>query len=255
MRRELIERAFSSIFPSPVRAPGVVHGQKINTVAQSGTTVVAFRYKDGLIMAADRKTSGGYFFIDNLEAMKIHEVAVHTGFGAAGAVAHIQLVLHELELINSSFRSRARHPLSVRGQVNYISNMIRDYSLYVCPWGLEAHSLIAGIDHEGASIYGIFVDGAVLEYPYSSVGSGSDQAIARLDQEQRQLKAGSFKEKAAIELALRAIRQAGLRDSGSSDLRTALPSVAKITYKNGFEFIDEDVLKPVVAGLVEELKS
>lgn len=253
MRSEVIDRIFDARFPSRTRlfSRGAGHGEKPAT-KESGTTVMAFPYKDGVIMASDRKTSGGYFFIVSLNTVKIHGVGIHAGFGAAGSVSHIQMVHDELVLINSSFMNQTRYPLSIRGQAHYVASWLRDYSIYVSPWYLEAQSIIAGVDKKGVSIFEVEIDGALLRHPYVVVGSGTEQATAILDQSRRTILGKSLSESKALDLALRALWQSGYRDSGSSDLRVAIPTVAKITFKNGFEMLDRDAVSHAVDLIKKE---
>src|SRR3989344_5258270 len=52
----------------------------------SGTTIAAFTYKDGVVMAADRQTSAGYHR-SSTETQKIVDVSSHSVMGSAGMVS------------------------------------------------------------------------------------------------------------------------------------------------------------------------
>ena len=62
---------------------------RTSKAVRSGTTIIAFTYHDGVLMAADRQTSAG-FRVWSPEAVKIHMVSPMSLWGAAGLVAYIQ---------------------------------------------------------------------------------------------------------------------------------------------------------------------
>lgn len=221
---------------------------------QSGTTILAFRYNGGVIMAADRKTSVG-FSIKTLDTVKIHQIAGYTAIGCAGFISDIQFTLEKLKDVNISFRSRYGKWLTIEGQVNYLVNLLRD------SWQdlsfLVTDSIIVGRSFFGeVKIHQVTRDGCSLELSYIADGSGGDDAESVLFDSRKQIGEKSLSLDDGIKLALRAIFKSGAKDNFSSDLRVSYPSIAVITANDEFRFVEDGKVREEADLIIreEELK-
>ena len=208
----------------------------------TGTTILAFQYKDGILLGADRKTSLGYMRIKSLGAIKIHQVNPLTCAAFAGAVSDIQCLLDLLMRVNKSFYSRYSQILTVGGQVNFLSKNIRCYCAENEQFTAEV--IIAGCNSVGEfEIYEIGLDGAKYKFDYVTLGSGGDDAESVLYESRKLIRDKTLTFEQALNLAIRALYKSGIKDNFSGDLRMACPSIATITADKGAQFIDDEVIK------------
>jgi proteasome beta subunit len=139
-----------------------------------GTTIVAMRYTDGVVMAGDRRATEG-FNIAHRGIEKVFPADRHSGVSIAGAagpaiemVKLFQLQLEHYEKLNGN-------ALSLEGKANQLSQMIRG-NLPMAMQGLAVVPLFAGYDHDisGGRIFSYDpTGGRYEEQAFHSVGSGS----------------------------------------------------------------------------------
>lgn len=253
MRRNLIEEILDSVIPKPT--PAVILGRaspgtsdERAKLPKTGTTIIAFKYADGVLFAADRKTTGGYLSILSLDTIKIEKIASHTAMGCAGLVADAQFLKKLMEEVNGSFKSRHGFPLSLEGQVNYATTLCRNFRFYINPWGwgLEIQAVIGGMDVSGeAKIFEIYGEGSLYEKNFTAIGSGTDHAMGVLKDNRKNLFERKLDLEESVEVGVKAVFRAGEADNGTADVRVATPNVAVIT-KKGFEFVDAKAVKKAV---------
>src|SRR3989344_6654890 len=179
MKRELLERVLHSVIPRSQILEHARNGPKSASRSEkrmhSGTTVLAFRYADGVLFAADRKTSDSYLGIIDVDSYKIHQLSNLSIIGCAGSVGDIQFVVKAIEQVAEGFWGQFGYPLSILGQANHLANILRDFSFYV--WPLEVHALIGGLSLKGEfEIYEVWGDGGKRKGDYITIGSGTDYA-------------------------------------------------------------------------------
>ncbi len=209
--------------------------------APEGTTVLAFRYKNGVVMAGDRRATSGNLIAHNrvrkvFAADRFSAVAVS---GTAGiAIELIRLFQTELE----HYEKLEGHRLSLEGKANYLASMIRR-QLPMAFQGLVVIPLFAGFDEEtstGRLFSFDVVGGRYEEIDYTATGSGGRDAKLYL----RGAYSADAEEPAAVRLALEALVRAAEEDSatGGPDLRRDIyPNVA-IVDARGFREVPEDTV-------------
>src|SRR3989344_1682092 len=260
---DLADKILDSVFPRPSlstkfsgRGGATMSAGRDDTkdkLPYTGTTVLAFKYKNGIMFAADRKTSGGYLRIFSLDTIKIEEVASHTVIGCAGLVADSQFLKGILEETNGSFGGKYRFPLSTEGQANYIVNLCRNFRFYINPWdmGLEIQAILGGMDFSGDfKIFEISGEGSLYKKDFTAIGSGTDHALGVLRENKKSLVKKNLNLQESMAVAVKAIYRAGEADSGTSDIRVAIPSIAVVT-KTGVKFIKTENVKKVVNRVLE----
>ena len=206
--------------------------------APEGTTVLAFRYADGVLMAGDRRATAGnviahrslqkVFPADTLSAVAIS--------GTAGiAIELIRLFQTELEHYEKLEGSR----LSLEGKANHLAAMVRA-QLPMAFQGLMVVPLFCGFDEDSGKgrLYSYdVVGGRYEETDFTSTGSGGPYAKAYLR--------GAFREglteDEALQVAVEALVAAAEEDSatGGPDLQRGIyPNVVVISAE-GYRDISE----------------
>ena len=151
----------------------------LDNKAYKGTTTVGIVCKDGIVLAADKRSSAGYRIVDK-KADKLHRIADNMAVAMAGLVSDAQLIvkLSRSELMLKKIRSDATE-VTVKEGANLIANIL--YSNIRRPSMIPGivGFLLAGKDNAvGFSLYDLGIDGSIsLHDDYVSDGSGSDLAL------------------------------------------------------------------------------
>jgi len=210
----------------------------------SGTTIAAFTYEDGVIMVADRQTSAGYQ-ISSSETNKIVDVSDYSIYGAAGLVSYIQEVVEKLKRLLIIFGSHIEAPIYIDGQAKLLERILKINSIntifYYDILGFVAVPILAGWDpeYEIPRIYSYDAAGGMYDIAsrtkqYTATGSGSDFAKTILDDRWQRGMSGDD----AVELAVRSVTRAGERDVCTSFITS--PATIRIVSKNGLGHVSED---------------
>lgn len=217
-----------------------------------GTTCVAVRYVDGVVMAGDRRATSGNW-ISHRTIEKVFPADKYSGVAIAGAagpaiemVRLFQLQLEHYEKVEGSV-------LSLEGKANQLSGMLRS-NLPAAMAGMAVVPIFAGYDLSrgiGRLFQYDITGGRYEEADYASTGSGSLHAptVVKLGFTE------NLSAEEAIDLLLHALWQAADEDSatGGPDLmRKIFPIVATIT-SSGFERVSDEDLEVRVRVLLERL--
>jgi len=177
-------------------------------IKKTGTTTVALKYSDGVVVAADKRASAGTY-IASKTAKKILQVDEHMVLTISGFVGDAQYLARLADSEARYFRMRSGKRISVRALSTLLSNYL-NYYRYM-PYVISL--ILAGYDDTGSHVFQVDLDGGVLEEEYTATGSGSIVAIGVLDDRYR--KGMTLDE--ALELAIRAIARAMGRDAATGD--------------------------------------
>jgi proteasome beta subunit len=219
--------------------------------APHGTTIVAVIYRDGVIMAGDRRATMGNI-IAQRDIEKVFPADEFSAVGIAGtagiAVEMVRLFQVELE----HYEKIEGTTLSLDGKANRLSTMIRG-NLGMAMQGLAVVPLFAGFDSEtqAGRIFSYDVTGGRYEESsFHSVGSGSFFARGSL----KKLYRDDMDEAASVRVVLDALYDAADDDSatGGPDLiRRIFPIVAVIS-ASGFRRLTDDETGSVVEAVVAD---
>ncbi len=178
---------------------------------KTGTTTLAILCKDGVVIAADRRMTSGYM-IAHKKFTKIIPMNEDMALTIAGMVSDAQLLTKiikaqiKLDTIRRNKKPTVKEAANLIGSLAY--NNIRKYSPFLSIVGF----LLGGRDDLGYHIYGIGVDGSVLEYDdYTSDGSGSDYVIGTLENSYNK----DINIDEGVKLAVKALNSALQRDVAS----------------------------------------
>jgi len=191
---------------------------------KKGTTTVGLVYKDGVILAADRRATAGTLIVDK-KAQKTHIINENTAVTIAGSVADAQLLVKLIRAETKLKAIRTGRPPTMKETANMLGSFLYSNLRQYFP-GI-AHFLLGGKDGDGTHLYDLYPDGSVTDVDdYSSSGSGSVIAYGVLESQYKK----DMSADEAIRLAIKAVNSALQRDSASGNGI----DVVKIT-KNGIE--------------------
>jgi len=180
---------------------------------KTGTTTVGLVCKDGIVLAADRRATAGYF-VAAKKVEKVLKITDDIAVTIAGTVSDIQLVtkLIKAELKLKSFRTGK--VTTVKEAVNLLAgivyNNIRKFSLIP---GIS-HFIVGGKDNLGYHLYDLSPDGAIEEIDdYTSSGSGCVMVFGLLEAMYKK----SMNVKDGVDLAVKGINSAINRDAASGN--------------------------------------
>ncbi len=174
-----------------------------------GTTTIGIVFKDGVVLATEKRATMGYM-IASKRAKKVYQIADRIGMTTAGGVGDAQQLARIMTVESRLFQMRREKPITVGAASTLLSNYLnqnRGYPFYV-------QLLVGGVDRTGPSVYSVdALGGATREDDIVATGSGSPMAYGVLEDRYRR----DMTEDEAIELAVRALKAAMRRDSGSGE--------------------------------------
>ncbi len=221
------------------------------SLAPHGTTIVALRTADGVVMAGDRRATMGNLIAQN-DIEKVFAADDRSVIGIAGtaglAVELVRLFQVELE----HYEKIEGVPLSLDGKANRLATLLRG-NLGMAMQGLAIVPLFAGFD-AGRSTGRIFsydvTGGRYEEHDFYAVGSGASFARGSLKK--------LFRRGATADEAVRAALQA-LYDAADDDSATGGPDMARGIYPvvatvdaSGVRLLAEGDLEPRVRAMLAD---
>jgi proteasome beta subunit len=209
-----------------------------------GTTIVALKYRGGVVMAGDRRATQGNM-IASRDVQKVYITDDYTVTGIAGtaaiAVEFARLYAVELE----HYEKLEGVALTFPGKVNRLATMVRG-NLGAALQGFVALPLLAGYDlddpnPEGAGRIVSFDAAGGWNYEeegYQSVGSGSIFAKSSMKKLYSQVSDAD----SALRVAVEALYDAADDDSatGGPDLVRGIYPTAVIVGADGAEEVSQD---------------
>ncbi|MBA3267799.1 MAG: proteasome subunit beta [Acidimicrobiia bacterium] len=227
---DLLRRSLGATVPLPA-------GTEVTTA--HGTTIVAVRFADGVVMAGDRRATEGYS-IAHRAIEKVFAADRHSGVSIAGAagpaVEMVRLFQTELE----HYEKVEGVSLSLEGKANKLSQMVRS-NLPMAMEGMAVVPIFAGYDlaRGGGRIFKYDLTGGRYEEgDFHATGSGGRDARTTIKLGWRE----ALDRGAAIELCIESLYEAADEDSatgGPDVVRGIYPTVATITAE-GFDRVADD---------------
>ncbi len=146
-----------------------------------GTTTVGIVCKDGVVLAADRRTSAGYLVADK-KTKKVKQISDHMAITTAGLVSDAQLFTRIIRAQLKLLQIRKGKEPSVKEAANLLASLsyvnIRRPSMVPGIVGF----LLGGADKYGYHLYELGIDGSISKADdYKSDGSGSIVAMGVLE--------------------------------------------------------------------------
>ncbi|MCW4006475.1 MAG: archaeal proteasome endopeptidase complex subunit beta [Candidatus Bathyarchaeota archaeon] len=173
-----------------------------------GATTVGVVCKDGVVLASEKRVSYGYLVMSK-GGKKVFKVTDEIGVACAGLVSDMQVLVRDVEANANLFTMDVGRKISVRAAAKLMSNIL--FNRRMAP--LITQTIVGGIDDKGPSLWVLDVLGSVLPDDYAVVGSGTEIAMAIIED-------GYSKDMTvedAKKLVTRAIKSAISRDIMSGD--------------------------------------
>jgi proteasome beta subunit len=217
-----------------------------------GTTVVAIRYADGVVMAGDRRATSGNL-ISHRTMEKVFSADRHSGVAIAGAAGPAMEMVKLFQLQLEHYEKVEGVELSLDGKANQLSTMVRG-NLPAAMQGLVVVPLFAGFDlrrREGRLFQYDVTGGRYEETNFATTGSGSLHAGTVIKLGYRE---GLTRED-TLDLAISALFNAADEDSatgGPDVVRGIYPTMATIGGR-GFERVEEREIADRFQVLVDRL--
>ena len=174
------------------------------------TTTVGIRSKDGVVLAADKRASKG-FFVGSKTVQKLFSLDDTTAVAIAGQMSDAEYLVNLAKAERRLLSLRRGYPLSVKESAKLISNIVYNGMKSYQPFYVEL--VVAGVDREGAHVYTSDMSGAVTSEDFMSSGSGSPIAYGVLEQGYKK----DLNLEEAEKLGEAAVKAAMERDPGSGN--------------------------------------
>lgn len=173
-----------------------------------GATTVGAVFKDGVILAAEKRVTYGNFIMSK-GGKKVFQVTDRIGVACAGLVGDMQILAKEMEAQANLYSMDVGRKISVHGAAKLIANVL--FNRRYAP--LFTQTIVGGLDEDGPSLYVLDVLGSLIPDKYAVVGSGTEIAMGVLEEGYKE----TMNADEAKELVKRSIKSAISRDAMSGD--------------------------------------
>lgn len=232
--------------PAPATAAAA-----LNVLPVQATTILAFKFADGVLVAGDRRAPAGNQLVYD-RADKVLEIDKFSLMAIAGVPATAWEMARVLEHSFQFYRRSQLQEMSLDGKVRALSKLLRDNLGAVLQGIGVVVPIFATYDHEAKTPRLYFYDamGAQFEAAeHTATGSGSPAVRSVLHYEntwgRRTLK--KLRANEAVLLALRALETAASSDTatGGVDRRADVFPIVKIISADGIETLPDSKLAKI----------
>ena len=172
-----------------------------------GATAVGITFNEGVVFASERRIAYGNFVVSKT-TKKTFVITPHVGAACAGLVADMQILTLQIAALAKIRRMEIKRDVPPNTIAKMMSNMMYERRFYP----LLTQVIVGGLV-EKPTIYTLDPLGSVLPDEYAAVGTGAEMALGILDQQYK----NELTEDQAVDLAVKSVRAASMRDSASGD--------------------------------------
>jgi proteasome beta subunit len=240
--------SFSRLLKRTGHAPPSLNRDAVEVT--HGTTIVAIRYAEGVIMAGDRRATEGYS-IAHRAIEKVFPADRHSAVAIAGAAGPALEMVKLFQTNLEHYEKVEGVALSLEGKANQLGGMIRD-NLPMAMQGLAVVPIFAGYDlrRQTGRIFTYDVTGGRYEEAdFHATGSGGRDARTTI----KMVWTENMDRDATIELAVQGLYEAAEEDSatgGPDPVRGIYPTVATVT-DTGFERVPDSEVAERFQALIQ----
>ncbi len=235
--------------PDQVRNVSADPSPSPDQLGRHGTTIVAASYRDGVVMAGDRRATAGSM-IAQRDAEKVFAADEYSLVAMAGTSGlGIELIgMFRLEL--EHYEKIEGTPLSLVGKANRLATILRQ-NLALAMQGLAVVPLFGGWDAEegrGRIFSYDPVGGRYETQDYHSIGSGSVFALGSIKKMYRP----DLERSEAITAVVQALYDASEDDSatGGPDLARRIYPMVWTAHADGVDRVGQDELADTIDAVV-----
>ena len=213
-----------------------------------GTTILALRYADGVVIAGDRRATEGYS-ISERRIEKVHNADMYSAVAIAGAAGPCLEMTRLFRIELEHYEKLEGAELSMDGKANKLAQMIKG-NLPMAVQGLVVIPIYAGYDTRrgvGRIFKYDIAGGQYEEIEYYAVGSGGRDARGTL----KKIYKKDLNRESAIQVALESLYDAAEADvaTGGPDLIRGIFPTIKVINSQGVSDVSDEQIK----GLLEEM--
>ena len=172
-----------------------------------GATAVGITYNDGVVFASERRIAYGNFVVSKT-TKKTFVITPHVGAACAGLVADMQILSLQIAALAKIRRMEIKRDVPPNTVAKMMSNMMYERRFFP----LLTQVIVGGLVGK-PTIYTLDPLGSVLPDDYAAVGTGAEMALGVLDPQFKK----DLTEAQAVDLAVKSVRAASMRDSASGD--------------------------------------
>ena len=172
-----------------------------------GATAVGITFNDGVVFASERRIAYGNFVVSKT-TKKTFVITPHVGAACAGLVADMQILSLQIAALAKIRRMEIKRDVPPNTIAKMMSNMMYERRFFP----LLTQVIVGGLVDKPI-IYTLDPLGSVLPDDYAAVGTGAEMALGVLDPQYKK----DLTEAQAVELAVKSVRAASMRDSASGD--------------------------------------
>ena len=172
-----------------------------------GATAVGITYNDGVVFASERRIAYGNFVVSKT-TKKTFVITPHVGAACAGLVADMQILSLQISALAKIRKMEIKRDVPPNTVAKMMSNMMYERRFFP----LLTQVIVGGLVDKPV-IFTLDPIGSVLPDDYAAVGTGAEMALGILDQQYKK----ELNETDAVDLAVKSIRAASMRDSASGD--------------------------------------
>ncbi|MEK6965775.1 MAG: proteasome subunit beta [Thermoproteota archaeon] len=172
-----------------------------------GATAVGISFDDGIVLASERRIAYGNFLVSK-STKKTFPLTPNVAAACAGLVADMQLLSLQIKALAKIRKMEIKRDVPPNSIAKMMSNLMYERRFFPL-----LTQVIVGGRVDKPSIYTLDPLGSVLPDEYAAVGTGAEMALGVLDQSYKE----KLTEKEAVELAIKSVRSATMRDSFSGD--------------------------------------
>jgi proteasome beta subunit len=219
-----------------------------------GTTVLALRYRDGVVIAGDRQATEGYQ-VASRRIEKVYAADDYSAIAIAGAAGPCLEMTRLFQTELAHYEKLEGMGLSLEGKANKLAQMVRA-NLPLAMQGLIVVPIFVGYDlrrDEGRIYKYDLAGGRYDEAEYYAIGSGGKDARATM----KKLYRHAMTEDEAVHLAAEALYDAADEDTGTGGpdfVRRIFPTF-KLATRAGIQEVPEDRVASLCEAIVNARRS
>jgi proteasome beta subunit len=215
-----------------------------------GTTVLAFKYADGVVMAGDRLATEGHR-VASRDIRKVYATDDHSMVAIAGAAGPAIEMAKVLRVELEHYEKIEGESLELEGKANKLSQMIRQ-NLPMAMQGLVVVPLFAGYDlrRRSGRLWKFDVTGGRYEETeFEATGSGGLYAGESLKKSYNP----SMSRSDALEVTVAALTDAADEDTatGGVDLERGIYPIVAFATASGIDYAEDAAVSDVYRSLME----
>ncbi len=200
-----------------------------------GTTTVGVKFKDGVVLMADKKVSSR--LVESKSIEKIFQIDEHIGCATSGLVADARVLVDFSRVVAQVNKVTYGEKIHVDTLVKRICDYKQNYTQYggVRPFGTAL--LVGGVDEAGVHLFETDPSGALLSYKAGGIGSGRAAIMEVFE--------SSFKDDMSQDEAVK-LGLTGLKKASDDKMEETSVEVCLIKADEKFRKLDADEIKKYV---------